>query len=202
MPPRRSSTRRKRPPRNEETPASSSASPTSTTCRSTTTPSTWCTRIRCCNTSPTRWPRSARCDGCAASAGSSRCVTAITPRSPGSRRTRGSPAGSTCTAPSRAEPRRTRRGTVPAALGPRSRLLRRPRVGIGLVLRDAGGSRWWGGLWADRVTVSALGDQAVEHGLATLAELDGLADAWRRWAADADGWFAVLHGEILCRAAG
>jgi SAM-dependent methyltransferase len=61
---------------------------------------------------------------------------------------------------------------------------------------------WWGGLWADRVTVSALGDQAVEHGLATRAELDGLADAWRRWAADADGWFAVLHGEILCRAAG
>lgn len=58
---------------------------------------------------------------------------------------------------------------------------------------------WWGGLWADRVTVSALGEQIVERGLATRAELDEIATAWRRWADDPDGWFAVLHGEILCR---
>jgi SAM-dependent methyltransferase len=58
---------------------------------------------------------------------------------------------------------------------------------------------WWGGLWADRVTQSSLGDQAVEHGLATRADLDDLAGAWRAWAADPDAWFAVLHGEILCR---
>jgi ubiquinone/menaquinone biosynthesis C-methylase UbiE len=60
---------------------------------------------------------------------------------------------------------------------------------------------WWGGLWADRVTESAFGDQAVERGLATRADLEALADAWRRWATDTDGWFAVLHGEILCRSA-
>jgi ubiquinone/menaquinone biosynthesis C-methylase UbiE len=58
---------------------------------------------------------------------------------------------------------------------------------------------WWGGLWADRVTESALGDQAVEQGLATRSDLEEMATAWRHWAADADGWFAVLHGEILCR---
>ncbi|MDQ1468362.1 MAG: hypothetical protein QOH10_2777, partial [Actinomycetota bacterium] len=58
---------------------------------------------------------------------------------------------------------------------------------------------WWGGLWADRVTVSALGDQAVDLGLATRSDLDALADSWHRWTADPDGWFAVLHGEILCR---
>jgi SAM-dependent methyltransferase len=58
---------------------------------------------------------------------------------------------------------------------------------------------WWGGLWADRVTKSALGDQAVDRGLATRADLGQIAAAWHRWAADADGWFAVLHGEILCR---
>ena len=58
---------------------------------------------------------------------------------------------------------------------------------------------WWGGLWADRVTVSQLGDQAVDRGFATRAELAEIGDAWHRWAADADGWFAVLHGEILCR---
>jgi ubiquinone/menaquinone biosynthesis C-methylase UbiE len=58
---------------------------------------------------------------------------------------------------------------------------------------------WWGGLWAERVTESALGEQAVERGLATRSDLAGMADAWREWAADPDGWFAVLHGEIVCR---
>jgi ubiquinone/menaquinone biosynthesis C-methylase UbiE len=58
---------------------------------------------------------------------------------------------------------------------------------------------WWGGLWADRVTESALGEQAVEQGRATRADLAAMADAWHRWAADPDAWFAVLHGEIICR---
>jgi SAM-dependent methyltransferase len=57
---------------------------------------------------------------------------------------------------------------------------------------------WWGGLWADRVAASGLGDQAVEAGIATRAELDAMVGAWRQWALDPDGWFAVLHGEILC----
>jgi ubiquinone/menaquinone biosynthesis C-methylase UbiE len=58
---------------------------------------------------------------------------------------------------------------------------------------------WWGGLWADRVTMSALGDQAVELGLVTRSDLDAIAGAWHVWAADPDAWFAVLHGEIVCR---
>ena len=58
---------------------------------------------------------------------------------------------------------------------------------------------WWGGLWADRITESGLGDQALERGLATRADLDLMAGAWRRWADEPDGWFAVLHGELLCR---
>lgn len=59
--------------------------------------------------------------------------------------------------------------------------------------------QWWGGLWADRVTASAFGHQAVERGLATSADLQRLAAAWRRWADQPDGWFAVLNGEILAR---
>jgi SAM-dependent methyltransferase len=55
---------------------------------------------------------------------------------------------------------------------------------------------WWGGLWADRITSSRFGDQAIERGLATRLELDELAGAWRTWAAHDDAWFAVLHGEI------
>jgi len=58
---------------------------------------------------------------------------------------------------------------------------------------------WWGGLWAQRLTESPFGDRAVEHGLATRADLRRLADAWLRWAAGDDGWFLIPHGEILCR---
>jgi SAM-dependent methyltransferase len=58
---------------------------------------------------------------------------------------------------------------------------------------------WWGGLWADRVRLSAFADQALEYGLADRHELDSLAEAWRQWAEKPDGFFAVLHGEVLAR---
>jgi SAM-dependent methyltransferase len=57
---------------------------------------------------------------------------------------------------------------------------------------------WWGGLWADRVEASALGDQAVALGVADRAELAEIAAGWREWARADDGWFAVLHGEVRC----
>ncbi len=57
---------------------------------------------------------------------------------------------------------------------------------------------WWGGLWADRVVGSGMAEQAVARGLATAGDLARLADGWRRWAAEPDAWFSVLHGEILC----
>lgn len=58
---------------------------------------------------------------------------------------------------------------------------------------------WWGDLWADRMTTSAIATQAERDGFATRAELETTADAWRAWAANPDAWFAVLHGEIICR---
>jgi SAM-dependent methyltransferase len=57
---------------------------------------------------------------------------------------------------------------------------------------------WWAGMWADRVVGSALAEQAVGRGLASRADLEGIAQAWRRWAAAGDGWFVVVHGEVLC----
>jgi len=42
-------------------------------------------------------------------------------------------------------------------------------------------------------------NRAAELGLAHERELAELADAFRTWAAHPDGWFTVLHGEILCR---
>ncbi|MBO0866430.1 MAG: methyltransferase domain-containing protein, partial [Mycobacterium sp.] len=58
---------------------------------------------------------------------------------------------------------------------------------------------WWGGMWADRILQSALARQLVDSGMATAAELTEISSAWRVWAAAANGWLAIPHGEILCR---
>jgi SAM-dependent methyltransferase len=58
---------------------------------------------------------------------------------------------------------------------------------------------WWGGMWADRIINSAIARQLTESGLATTTELHDIGAAWTEWANDEDGWFSVLHGEILCR---
>ena len=58
---------------------------------------------------------------------------------------------------------------------------------------------WWGNTWAERVVKSAFAEQAVAAGFADQAELADLAAGWRDWAEQADGWFAVLNAEILCR---
>jgi SAM-dependent methyltransferase len=57
----------------------------------------------------------------------------------------------------------------------------------------------WGGVWAERVTNSAFGTQAIERGLTSESELAEVAAAWRQWTGQDDGWFTVLHGEILCQ---
>ena len=58
---------------------------------------------------------------------------------------------------------------------------------------------WWGRLWADRLTASSFGEQAVAERLASRSDLERLADGWLRWAQAPDGWLAILHGEVLCR---
>lgn len=59
---------------------------------------------------------------------------------------------------------------------------------------------WWGGMWADRILQSALTDQLLETGWADRGELEAIAAAWRAWAAADDGWLAIPHGQLLCRA--
>lgn len=56
----------------------------------------------------------------------------------------------------------------------------------------------WGLSWAERITKSAFAQQSIDHGLATRADQDRIAAGWRRWAAADDGWFSLVHGEILC----
>jgi ubiquinone/menaquinone biosynthesis C-methylase UbiE len=58
----------------------------------------------------------------------------------------------------------------------------------------------WSGTWSERIVKSALAGQAIARGMATGEDLERLAEGWREWGAAGDGWFAVLHAEILCRA--
>ena len=67
---------------------------------------------------------------------------------------------------------------------------------------DPESRRWWGGLWADRVERSAFADQALAYSLSDAGELAAIAGAWRRWAGQPDGFFAVLHAEVLARRPG
>jgi SAM-dependent methyltransferase len=57
----------------------------------------------------------------------------------------------------------------------------------------------WGGTWAERIVSSDIAGQLLSSGLATGDELQRIAAAWHDWASQPDGWFSVLHGEILIR---
>lgn len=59
---------------------------------------------------------------------------------------------------------------------------------------------WWSDLWAERTVASSYASLAVEGGHADDGELERIAAAWRAWGERPDGWFAVPHGEVLCRA--
>lgn len=56
---------------------------------------------------------------------------------------------------------------------------------------------WWCGLWSDRVRQSAFASQALTYGLTTEGELESLAAGFLAWGEEVDGWFVVLHGEVL-----
>jgi 2-polyprenyl-3-methyl-5-hydroxy-6-metoxy-1,4-benzoquinol methylase len=58
---------------------------------------------------------------------------------------------------------------------------------------------WWGGMWAERILDSRITEQAVEGGHASAEDLREISAGWRDWARHPDGFFAIPHGEVLCR---
>ncbi len=55
---------------------------------------------------------------------------------------------------------------------------------------------WWGNGQADRYGGDVFAQQALELG-ASEADVSAIADGWRRWGADPEAWFVILHGELL-----
>ena len=53
---------------------------------------------------------------------------------------------------------------------------------------------------AGRVTAGALAEQLAREGWADAAEREEIAAQFLAWAEHPDGWFNLLHGEILARA--
>lgn len=57
---------------------------------------------------------------------------------------------------------------------------------------------WWSSLWAERTIESSFAQYAIKYGHATEEDLVRIARTWQKWGTEVDGWFAILHGEILC----
>ena len=57
---------------------------------------------------------------------------------------------------------------------------------------------YWSKQWVGRLTQSTLRYNLINGGYATEKDVDRYIKAWREWAADEDGWTAIIHGEILC----
>jgi hypothetical protein len=54
-------------------------------------------------------------------------------------------------------------------------------------------------MWADRILRSAITRTAIDSGAATAADLERISRGWTAWSQRPDGWFSVLHGELICR---
>ena len=54
---------------------------------------------------------------------------------------------------------------------------------------------WWARLWADRIRLPRFSNRAADLGLADA--IGPIAAAWLHWAAEPDGWFAFVHGEVI-----
>ena len=58
--------------------------------------------------------------------------------------------------------------------------------------------RYWGGSMGERARSSGFAKGAVEEGFANVEDLERIADGWRAFVEDEDGWFGLLHGQSLC----
>lgn len=58
--------------------------------------------------------------------------------------------------------------------------------------------KYWGGGFAERMRSSGYAEIAVSGGYATKEQLEDIAQGYEDWVKEEQGWFAVMHGEIVC----
>ncbi|KAF8855487.1 ubiE/COQ5 methyltransferase [Acephala macrosclerotiorum] len=58
---------------------------------------------------------------------------------------------------------------------------------------------YWGGRWEKRTSESVFNKLAIEKGYVNEKELEEIGKAWKEWEENEDGWFTILHGEIICK---
>ncbi|KAH8119304.1 UbiE family methyltransferase [Phellopilus nigrolimitatus] len=57
----------------------------------------------------------------------------------------------------------------------------------------------WSSMWVDHTVDSSFARSAIDGGLADKDKLDYISQGFRKWGAQEDAWFVLMHGEILCR---
>lgn len=58
---------------------------------------------------------------------------------------------------------------------------------------------WWGGQWQRRALESGFHDEVHAQRLGDEAAIADVVDGWRAWTDSPDGWFVIVHGEVLAR---
>lgn len=62
---------------------------------------------------------------------------------------------------------------------------------------DAVATREWGESYAERTLSSNISERSLELGIATRAELEDIAAAWRNWGRNQDAYFCFAHTEVV-----
>jgi ubiquinone/menaquinone biosynthesis C-methylase UbiE len=62
---------------------------------------------------------------------------------------------------------------------------------------DAAATHEWADTYAERTLHSNLGEKALEYGIATRADLESMAAAWRAWGDDPDALYCFSHTEVV-----
>ncbi len=58
---------------------------------------------------------------------------------------------------------------------------------------------YWGGAMGERVLSDGFATAAISKGFASQEDLERISQAWKNWVACDDGWFAIMHGQMVCR---
>ncbi len=66
-----------------------------------------------------------------------------------------------------------------------------------VVAMDGEEARIWGRSWSQRILYSGIAEQALEHGLATQADLERISSGWSTWAASDDPFFMFTQIAVL-----